>query len=62
MGREGFDGFGYFAPEFCDGAGGGFAQGGLELGEDLLDGIEVRVVGREIVQYGAVKLDCLADA
>ena len=32
---------------------GGFAQQGLELGEDLLDGIEVGRVGRQEEELGA---------
>ena len=41
---------------------GGFAQEVLELGEDLLDGVEIRAVGREIFKFRASCLDGIADA
>ena len=40
-------------PGGFDGSLGGLAQQGLELGEDLLDGIEVGTVGRQEEQLGA---------
>jgi len=43
-----------------DGAFCGFAQVGLKLGKGLLDGIEVRTVGRQIEQARAGRLDHLA--
>ena len=39
-------------PQGLDGAGGGFAQQRLELGEGLFDGIEVGAVRRQITQDG----------
>ena len=49
-------------PQAVDGALGGLAQKRLELGEGLLDRIEVGGVGRQVAQLGAVGLDRLADA
>ena len=40
-----------------DGSGCGFAQQGFELGEELLDGIEIGTVGRQLEQSGAYPLD-----
>ena len=39
--REGAEGIADFVPELVNGSGGGFSQQGLELGEDLIDGIEI---------------------
>jgi hypothetical protein len=39
-------------PEAFDGSLGGLSQQRLELGESVLDGIEVRAVGREIEKAG----------
>ena len=42
--RESLECVGDFTPEPCDGSGRGLAEGCLELGEHLLDRIEVRTV------------------
>jgi hypothetical protein len=44
------------------GSGGDFAQQRLELGEGLLDRIEIGAVGRQIDRAGAAGLDRLAHA
>ena len=49
-------------PEGLEGAGGGFSEQGLELGEDLLDGVEVRAVGRQVAQLSAGRFDGRLDA
>jgi len=49
-------------PEGLEGTGGGFAQQGLELGEELFDGIEVRGIRRQIEQGGAGGFDSSAHA
>src|SRR5205807_6505145 len=41
---------------------GGFAEAGLELGEHLLDRVEVGAVGREVSEFRARGLDGLANA
>ena len=38
------------------------AQNGFELGEYLLDGVEVRTIGRKVSDGRACRLDGLADA
>jgi hypothetical protein len=43
-----------------DGAPRGGAQQGLELGEDLLDRVEIRTVGRQVDEACALRLDGLA--
>ena len=60
--REAFDGGGNGLAEFVEGSFGGFSQEGFELGEDLLDGIEVGTVGREIEESGSDLFDSLANA
>src|SRR6516162_7827262 len=40
-----------------DGSLGGLSQQGLELGEELLDRIEIGTVGRKVEQLGADRLD-----
>jgi hypothetical protein len=52
-GREGRQQVADGVPQGIDGAGGGFAQQRLELGEDLFDEIEVGAVRRPITQDGA---------
>jgi hypothetical protein len=49
-------------PELVFGAGGGLAQQRLELGEQVLDRSQVKVVGRQIEDRGAGGGDRLADA
>jgi hypothetical protein len=49
-------------PEAADGSLGGLSQQRLELGEGILDGVEVWAVGREIAQLGTRSLDHLAHA
>ena len=49
-------------PQAVDGALGGLAQEGLELGEGLLDRVEIGRVGRQVTQLGAARLDRRADA
>ena len=53
---------GDFSPESFDGARCGFSQERLELGESVLDRIEVGTVGRELEQLGASRLDSSAYA
>ena len=43
-----------------DGSGGGLSQQGFELGEELLDRIEVGTVGRQVAQLGACGFDRFA--
>ena len=45
------------SPGGLDGALGGLAQQGLELGEDLFDGIEIGAVGRQEDQMGSGRAD-----
>ena len=61
-GCEVVDGLGDDLPELVYGARGGFSQGGLELGEGHLDGIEVGRIGRQIQQAGTSVLNALAHA
>jgi hypothetical protein len=49
-------------PEPIDGALGGLARQGLELGEGLLDRIEIRGVGRQVAQLCTAGFDRRADA
>jgi hypothetical protein len=49
-------------PELVPGAGGGPAQQCLELGEQLLDRVRIRTVGRQVEERGAGRGDGLADA
>lgn len=51
-----------FKPELVDSAGGSFAQQCLELGEDLLDGIEIGTVGRQIEEMRTLRFYGLANA
>ena len=37
------------------------SQEGFELGKGLLDGIQIRAVGWQVVQSGTGGFDCLAD-
>jgi hypothetical protein len=50
------------APKRLDGACGGAAQQAFELGEDLLDRVEVGAVGRQVEHSGASGGDRLAHA
>lgn len=61
MWRESIEQGSYTLPRCVDGSFGGFAQEELELGEDLLDRIEVRRVGREEQQPCSDRTDRLAD-
>jgi hypothetical protein len=45
-----------------DGSGAGLSQEMLELGEDLLDRIEVWAIGRQVDEVGATGFDGLLDA
>src|SRR5205809_3148860 len=47
--------------ESVDCPGRGFAKYGLELGEELLDRVEIRAVGRQVEQYCACGFDRLSD-
>lgn len=49
-------------PEGIFGSGGGFAKDGLDLGEELLDRIEIWAVGRQIEHLCTGTLDGLTDA
>jgi hypothetical protein len=49
-------------PETLAGALGGLAQYRLELGEGLLNGIEVRAVGRQVDEPSALRCDRLDNA
>ena len=62
MWRELIESHGDFAPESCDGAGRSFAQESFEFCEDLLDGIEIGTVGRQVAQTRACCFDGIADA
>jgi hypothetical protein len=44
-------------PQSADGTSGGLAQQGFELGEDLLDGIEIGAIGRQVEKMRADGLD-----
>lgn len=59
---EGVDGFGDGVPEVVDRSGGGFSQEGLEFGERLFDGIEVRAVGRQAEHLCSLRLDRFSNA
>ena len=48
-------------PKAADGSLGGLSEHGFQLGEGILDRIEVGAVGWEIEQTGAGRLDGLAD-
>ena len=48
---------GDFIPEGLCGSGGSLAQQGLELGEEVFDGIEVRRVGRQKEKPGTGAAD-----
>jgi len=48
-------------PELVFAAGGGFAEQGLELGEDLLDGVQIGAVGRQVENGGTGGSDRLAE-
>jgi len=49
-------------PEGLDSAGGGFSEQGFHLGKDLLDGVVVWAVGRQVAQLGTCRFDGLLDA
>ena len=49
-------------PGGFDGSLGGFAEQGLELGEDLLDGVEIGAVGGQEQEFRAGSADGLADS
>lgn len=49
-------------PEGLLRAGGGISQQGLELGEGLLDGVQIRRVGRQVKQAGTAGPDGGFDA
>ena len=61
MGVEGFEDLSDGGPKVWHGARGG-AQQRLELGEGLLDRVEVRAVGRKVEQARARCFDGLAQA
>ena len=48
--------------EGVDGSWGGFSNSGLELGEGILDGIEIGTVGRQVEQLCPACFDRPADA
>jgi len=50
-----------FLPEFFGGSLGGFAEQGLEFGEELFDGVQIGRVGRQIEHRGAGRGDGLPD-
>ena len=52
---------GDFVPEGVGGSGGSFAQQGLELGEEVLDGVQVGRVRRQKEEFGAGGNDGLFD-
>ena len=49
-------------PQSTDGAGGRLARQRFELGEELLDRVQVGGVRRQIDNLGALRLDGLADS
>ena len=59
--REGFEELADGGADGFDGSRGGFAQQVLELGEDLLDGVQVGRVFRQEEQLGAGCADGLAN-
>lgn len=61
-GGDGFDDAGDSFGEGLNGAGGGFAQSGLDLAESWFDGIEVGTVGGQIFEPCAGRRDGLFDA
>jgi hypothetical protein len=56
-GCEGLERIGDSIPEIIDGSGGGFSQERFQFGEGLLDGVEVRRIGREVDEPRADGLD-----
>ncbi len=60
--REASEGLPNGAPQIGDGAGRRGPEQSLQLGEDLLDRIEVRAVGRKVEQLGPDRLDGLGHA
>ena len=59
---EGVEQLANFVPESGNGSLCGFAQERLELGEEQLDGIEIRGVRRQVEQLGSCCFDRLAHA
>ena len=57
---EDVNGLGYGVPQIIDGSRGAFSQEGFELGESVLNGVEVWAVGREESDLGARCLDGLS--
>ena len=49
-------------PKSGDGSGGDLSQERFELGEGLLDGIEIGAIGRQVDEHSAARLDRLAYA
>ena len=45
------------SPQGVEGSSCGFAQQRLELGEELLDGVEIGTIGRQVKQRGTGALD-----
>jgi hypothetical protein len=62
LGCEGIEQLSNSVPEGIPGSLCGLAQESLELGEDHLDGIEIRRIGRQVDELGAPRLDGLANA
>ena len=62
VGGEGVESRGDGVPKGLDGAGGGLSEQGFELGEDLLDRVQIRAVGRKIHQRRSHVFDRFADA
>lgn len=60
--REAFEDVAEGVPEGGDSPGGDLAEQRLELGEGLLDRVEIGTVGRQIDQVRAARLDRLAHA
>ena len=56
-GQEGVQGAGRRRTKFVERTSGGGAQMGLQLGEGLLDGVEIGAVGRQVAHAGAVRRD-----
>ena len=62
MRREGFERAGDGVNQGVEGSRRGFAQQGFQLGEPLLDRVEIGTVGRQVTQTGAGVLDRRSDA
>jgi hypothetical protein len=61
-GGEGVEGLTDGLPERLDGAAGGSAEQRLEVGEGLLDRVQIRAVGRQVEQLRPGRLDRCAHA